>query len=346
MRPRRILVCRLRALGDVIRTFPAIAGLRDMMSADVEIDYLCQEEAAHAACLLKDVNRVHILPPLERSLSNHRDPLRISLSAWSSNLQIVRKLKYDTYVDFHGVFYSALFGVLAGIPDRVGFDRAWVKDGSELCYSRRIQLSDKAVNRFDRHSFLVRSAFPGVEESKPRIAIPVQEEPTRQGKVVFCPGSSDAGILKRWPAENYADLAKRIAGFTSRPVTVTWGPHEEELAEQVVRSAAGAAIIAPPTNVKDLFHMISSAGLVVGNDGAQLHIASVLQRPCLMILGPTDPNVNAPSQQTFSRFLHSGVDCSPCPCWDYECPNEHRCMRLVTVSDVASELYNMWQQLP
>ena len=151
MPPARILVCRLRALGDVIRTFPAVAGLRDLFPAS-DIDFLCHAEAEPAVHLLRDVGRVHVLPKLEHSPAHSADTCRITLTPWKLTLEVVRRINYDLYVDMHGISNSGLFGCLANISQRIGFDSPWVKDGCDLCYTRRVALPSDASNRYDRPS--------------------------------------------------------------------------------------------------------------------------------------------------------------------------------------------------
>jgi ADP-heptose:LPS heptosyltransferase len=337
----RLLVCRLRALGDVIRTLPAIAGLRRALP-DAQIDFVCFEEAADAVALVGDVDNVIALPRLSRSNAHPSDLCRVDLSPWAGVLSHLRSNQYDLYFDLHGIFYSGLLGLLAGIPARYGFERAWVKEGSELCYTNRVPLEPAQVNRFDRHCALLKARFAHVRQSVPRLKIATTPELRGRDYILIYPGSSGVGVLKRWPAHKYGQLSQQLAENVKLPVIVAWGPGEEEVAMRVCDTSGGTARMAIATSVSGLFGLVAGASAVVGNDGACMHVASVLLKPSVVIFGPTDPKINSPWSAGKSKIVYKGVDCSPCPCWEYHCPYAHRCMGAVSVDDVLGAFLELW----
>jgi ADP-heptose:LPS heptosyltransferase len=121
---------------------------------------------------------------------------------------------------------------------------------------------------------------------------------------VISPGVSVSQAYKKPPPQLLAAAAERLmrAGIG---VLVTHGPGELQDAENVAAQAGHGVVIAPPTSLPLLFHLIRNAALFVGGDTGPLHIACAFGTPVLGLYGPTDPAVNAPwnapSETVFPR---------------------------------------------
>ncbi|MGI9591936.1 MAG: glycosyltransferase family 9 protein, partial [Myxococcota bacterium] len=58
-------------------------------------------------------------------------------------------------------------------------------------------------------------------------------------------------------------------------------------------------------------------------DTGPRHVAVALDRPTVVLMGPTDPRITAQHLER-QRVLREDVDCSPCQ--RKTCPIDHRCM--------------------
>jgi ADP-heptose:LPS heptosyltransferase len=98
---------------------------------------------------------------------------------------------------------------------------------------------------------------------------------------------------KLWRAEGFGAVAR---GLRDRglPSLVTWGPGEEELAERVVATSAGAARRAFATTLMEYVELARRAQLVVAGDTGPLHLACAVGTPVVALFGPTDPARNGP----------------------------------------------------
>jgi ADP-heptose:LPS heptosyltransferase len=115
---------------------------------------------------------------------------------------------------------------------------------------------------------------------------------------------------KRWPAERFGRIAAWLHATHRLRSIVLWGPGEEPLAERVVQASSGAAILAPPTSLRDLVALARAARLMVSGDTGPTHIASAVGTPIVALFGPTSPERNGPwvaADVTISRY-HS-CDC-------------------------------------
>ena len=123
---RRVLVTRLRYLGDIAMSTVVLAALR-RGDPGLDIGYLC--EAAHAPALADHpcLDRLHILGA-RRHGHDARARARQSDAGGQPTLALIRQLQrqsYDLAVDLYFNPRSALLLWLARIPLRIGGSRSW-----------------------------------------------------------------------------------------------------------------------------------------------------------------------------------------------------------------------------
>ena len=105
------------------------------------------------------------------------------------------------------------------------------------------------------------------------------------------PGAARAD--KRWPAESFRAVARRIADESDVRVVVVWGPGEEADARAIVAGATGA-FVAPPTTLRDLIALARRAALMIAGDTGPLHLAAAVGTRCVGLYGPTAGVRNGP----------------------------------------------------
>jgi len=333
-RAERILVIRLGALGDVVRTRFAFPGLRALYP-EARIDWLVEDRAAVGLTGIVGLDGVIEVP--RSALRWHRP-----LDGWRRLSQLLAELRatrYDLALDFHGILKSSLFAWQARVPMRVGYDGAFAREGSERFLTHRAAVRPAHLSRFERNAALVRFLGGRVSlAAPPALELP---EPARraveglpQNAVVLHPGTSASTRYKRWDPERYASLAERLRERIGAPSVVTWGPveGERECAEWVVKRASGAAFLAPETaSLAEFLALLSRARLFVGGDSGPLHLACLAGVPVVALFGPTDPTENALFPGVPSRMLRQDVGCNPCR---RGCP-ARSCMQSVSVEEVV-----------
>ena len=120
----RILVVRLRLIGDVVFTTPAIRALRQRFP-DAHITYLVEPAAAPVVAHNPSIDEV-IVAPRRRGL--------MQLVADVALGRRLRARRYDLAIDFHGGPRSSLLTWLSGAKVRLGYDVA----GRGWMYTRRV----------------------------------------------------------------------------------------------------------------------------------------------------------------------------------------------------------------
>ena len=333
LRAERILIIRLGALGDVVRTRFAFAAVRELYPR-ARIDWLVEDHAAPGLDGVAGLDGIVTIPRRQLRFGWSRAALR-------GIVELVRQLRagrYDLSIDFHCILKSALLARASGIPLRVGYAAPLAREGSAWLLTHRARIWPGHLSRFDRNAALVRflagspsSAVPPLELSElPR---PELSELPRE-LLLMHPGTSSTTLYKRWPPDRYAAVARELRDRLGIHSLVTWGPvaGELEAAEAVVAGAAGAAHLAAETrSVGELLVLMQATRLFVGSDSGPMHLASLAGLPLVAIFGPTDPVENAPFPGSRQRVLRRDVGCNPCR---EGCPAQ-TCMAAVSVSDVV-----------
>ena len=322
----RVLVIRLGALGDVVRTRYAFAGVRALYPR-AHIEWLVEDRAAAGLVGLPGLDgRVEV--PRRKLRARH--PL-VALATLREFAAELRARRYDLSVDFHGVFRSGFLAWSAQIPVRVGYGPPIAKESSHWFQTLRAPVRAAHMSRFDRNAALVRflggevPAHPHVLELDGARA---ELDGLPERFALIHPGTSPKTTYKRWEAERFAAVARGLHERAGVPCLVAFGPvaGEKEAARAVVAAAGGAAALAPATDsLAEFLALLARASLFVGCDSGPMHLASLAGTPVVAIFGPTDPVENAPFAGVPARVVRRDVGCNPCR---EGCP-ARTCMRAV-----------------
>jgi lipopolysaccharide heptosyltransferase I len=309
--PSSLLIVRLGAVGDVVRTLPLLHALRQARPG-ARIGWLVEEPSAPLLRELPALDRVHVLP--RRTLAPMlRRPWR-----WGTLLRSLRALSaelhaasYDVVLDVHGTLKAAAAARLARSRRTVGFGPGGSKEGASLLLDEAHPFPAKPMTRVARALFLgacegLLPEPPNVDDADFGLRFPPGrvESVTRwlgapaPGMVVVFPFASGPAKRqrKRWPIECHVQLGKRLAEAGHR-VVLAWGsPREEAEARAALADAEAAETIslAPPTDLVELSALLGAAELVVTGDTGPMHVAAAVGARVLALFGPSDPVVNAP----------------------------------------------------
>jgi ADP-heptose:LPS heptosyltransferase len=313
-------VIRLGALGDVVRTLPAVSALRAHY-AGAHLAWLVEPPSAGVLERQPWVDEVLVFPrpALRRALGSGRLP---TLAREARRfLRELRARRFDLALDFHAILKSGILARLSGAPVRASYAPPFGRELAWLFANRRARLGPGRPSRYDRNEALVR--FLGIGEAPAPAPLRVDPEAQRRADawlagrpapVAIHPGTSEVTPYKRYGVAGYAALARALAS-DGIPVVVSAGPArgERAMADAIVAASGGAAVRGPETQgIADLAALLSRARLFVGSDSGPLHVASLVGTPVVQILGPTHPDENRPWAGTPSRQVRVPIACSPC----------------------------------
>ncbi len=349
-RVERILVIRLGALGDVLRTLPAVIALRSLHPAS-HLAWLVEPGAAGAVRAAACVDEVLVFPRGELVDALRSGQLLALARMLRDFVRRLRARRFELVIDFHGLAKSGLLARLSGAPIRFGHARGVARELSHLFVNRRVELANPRVSRFERNASLVRAlapaAFRGVPEGP--LLSPSPEARARltarlasvgradaTGFVLIHPGSSVGADHKRYAPSAWAAVATRLAGAGFEVWLVAGrDAAERALVDAIVAGCGGRAFAAPETpELDDLLALTVRARVFAAGDSGPLHAASLAGIPVVQLLGPTDPVHNTPGAASPWRRLHVPLPCSPCRrgCAD------PACMRAIAPARVAEAI--------
>lgn len=343
----RILVVRLRQIGDVVFTTPALAALRAHYP-DAFISYLVEPVAAAVLEGNPNIDEL-IVAPRGRGWAGLRAELAL--------IRRLRANRYDLALDFHGGPRASLLTWLSGAPKRVGYEvvgRAWMYT-TRVARARDLRPRHSVENQWD----LVTSL--GLGPSDPS-AYPVTMalDPTAQRvieqRLAAAGVSADARLIvmhvsagnpfRRWPIPAFAAVAALLADDDPRHrVLVTSGPSEQAAAAQVIDAArsrlgpdASARVVAcGEFSLPELRALVERAAVFIGGDSGPMHIAATSRVPIVSLYGPTLPARSRPWRSSAIPAESVEVVGLPCrPCEQRSCePGDFRCLTGITPDAVA-----------
>ena len=302
--PSRILITKLKQVGDVLLATPAIASLR---------------AAFPAAC-------IYALVPRNGAEVLAGNPHLDGVLVWDRGvavkrrvLQSLRALKPDWVVQLGLTRRERMLGVVSGARRRAGFApggyAVGLTDAVEFDWGIHV-----VVNAARLLSRLGLNVPPGPLHLQvaPADLARVRSLLGRRG---VSPGQPLAIVhpVTRWLFKSARDetIAAVIEGLGGRhglAVAITAGPRSPELerAQRIAGMVRGRVVdLAGEVSLGELAALLSMAFLVVTVDGAPMHMAAALQIPQVALFGPTREANWAPWQAPHA-LIAAPFLCRPC----------------------------------
>ena len=158
---------------------------------------------------------------------------------------------------------------------------------------------------------------------------------TERPIVALLPGA-EYGPAKRWPAEHFAWLAKRLVkdGYA---VWVFGSEKEKSLGAAIVEGLGAEAVnLCGRTRLVDAADLLSLAKCAITNDSGLMHVAAAMGVRVIAIYGSSSPEYTPPLTDK-ADIVYLNLECSPC--FERECPLGHlNCLNQITVDAVYKHI--------
>jgi len=339
---KKILILRLSAVGDVIRTLPAVKALRERFPSST-ITWIVEEPSRSFLESQPEIDEVILFPRKRwaQGMKSLREIGRTIGEVWSF-ADGLRKRKFDAALDFHGILKSGLLSFFSGSPKRIGYDRMSTKEGNFLFSNVKVKLPREKISRIERNLALLKGMELEVKELKYSLHIPPEDREYvasffeassasfKRPLIAIHPGTSAKALFKRWMPDQYAQLADRLVREFKATVLFTWGDGELEWVEGIRKEMKELSFLGPKTDsLTQLGEVYRHCDLYIGGDTGPMHIASLMGIPVVVIYGPTDPIENEPMGNHIK--VRKDVGCNPCH--EYSC-KELSCIKAISADEV------------
>jgi heptosyltransferase-2 len=151
--------------------------------------------------------------------------------------------------------------------------------------------------------------------------------------VCINPGAA-FGSSKHWYAESFAALAQALVDRRGCGILVVCGPAERQLARQIAeltRRQCVHTLADHPVSLGLTKACIRRCDLLITTDSGPRHFATAFDRPVVTLFGPTHIAWTE-TYHPLGTHLQKKVECGPCQ--RRTCPLDHRCMKLLTPTEV------------
>ncbi len=319
---RRILVIKLRAVGDVLLSTIVLRSLRAAFPS-ADIDFMTEPPAKDLLTGNPDISRVIVYD------RNTKGPLRYLLD--------VRRTRYDLVIDLFGNPRTAVLALASAAPYRIGFDFR----GRRYAYTHRVHSrGDRVHNTQFNLDALEAVGIPIVDRSVPFRFSPADAEyvdkflrgHSPEGTPLVAINAGGGWYTKRWALDRFAALADRLEERYSVGIVLPWGPGQKTEVEELSRMMMHPPLIPPPTTLTQLGALFRRCAFVVSNDSGPMHIAAAVGTPVLGIYGPTNPTLQGPYGKNHVVVRREGLECLGCNLT--KCPIGHPCMKELSVETV------------
>lgn len=336
--PRRILIIRLSALGDVMMASGLIPSLRQTYP-DAHIAWLTETPAApliRQHPLLDEV----IVWPRNQWQKLWRE--RRFAALWQEMKRFRRELRerrFDLALDAQGLLKSGLWGWLSGAPRRIGL-RA--REGAQWLATERLDPPSKADPRIGAE-YRALARYVGAPDEAYQLDLRFDDATRQRARealaalgvqgpfAVLCPFTTRP--QKHWFEDRWSALAERLAMHGITPVLLG-GPADREAAARICAAAPSVVDLAGRLPLDQSVALIADAGLLIGVDTGLTHAGSAYRIPTVALFGSTRPYADADSPRT--AILYDALPCSPCR-RNPTCDGRFDCMRAHTVDRVFTQ---------
>jgi ADP-heptose:LPS heptosyltransferase len=300
-----ILLTRLKSIGDVVFTLPAVNAIRENFPS-ARITFLTSKENAP---LLRGFHEVNEVIALDRAVFRSGNPLKIAPEFFGL-LRRLRAGKFDLAVDFQGYGETAWLARMTGAPQRWG---SVYSSGREWLYTRGVR-RDGQIQIADWNLSLLKQCGLKIGQIRNEFVLP--DDALADAEIFFAENHLDPARPtlflqpftstphKNWPLENYFALARH---FQSRGTQIIFGGGPADRAALEPARAAGFVVSAGvPLLVSAGLTKLSS--VTVGGVTGLLHLAVAMQKRVVMLVGHPAREPGFPYQHRNWAVVPAGDD--------------------------------------
>jgi heptosyltransferase-1 len=310
----RILIIKLSSMGDVLHALPVLSDIKKHLGDDTQIDWVCEPAYAH---LLQDhsfIHKAHSLP-----LREYKSFLKGISSIEAKKLkQFLKNNSYDVILDLQGLLKSAWVSRWAH-GKRLGYDAKSIREPlASWFYHQTISVS-KNQHAISRMRELAAKAFGyAVPSDEPHYFLGSHHKKKSTHvkttpKLILFPFTTWES--KHWPNEHWENFIKLSHNYFN--IVIAWGSEKEHQQAQSFCKLTTNCELAPELTIERMKEFLNDCDAFVGVDTGFSHLATAMDLPGIILMGPTDKTKSGPLG---SKQIALDIDLPCRPCHKRQCP--------------------------
>ena len=330
---RRVLVIRLRSIGDTVLATPSLFALKRFLP-NAQVDILVEDWVAPLL-----VNHPHVDNVIELERGGLAKRWRVARE--------LRAERYDVVYNLHGGTTATFLTRATGARHRVGFKTyQYAKLHTELVPSPLLLWGTQKTHSVEQQLALL--GWTGVPVSdRPRTRLGIA--PEAAGSVIrhlTAAGLGESKIAlihpaaafatKRWAAEKFARVAEYLSERGYAPIAIA-APNEAEIVSDLVNQSR-VGILTLNLSLPEVTVLAARSQLFVGNDSGIAHIAAAVGTPSVVLFGSSNIAHWRPWNRAPAEVVFEEMPCQPCHGYFCEKFSQPECILRVPVDRVIAAI--------
>jgi ADP-heptose:LPS heptosyltransferase len=303
--PGRILLIRLKGIGDVVLSTPLLRALQKTFPA-AELHFLTRDFCAPILAHNPRLKKLWVLPAKS--------------APWGetfSFLSALRKARFDWVVDLAAEPRSAWLVLATGAPLRAGYAfrfRRWAFN---------CPIPKNKVRKYQGEVNLDLVRALGVPGDGTETELYFGGEREWAGELFSRGEWAEAGPRiglnptgawpsKRWPVLYWRQVAQRLKKELGVRPILLGGPQDGDLIREIASGLEETVRVKPETTLLQAAAFIGRLDLLIGNDGTPQHLAQALDVKSFTLCGPHWGISWVKPGDPRHRHLQHFLDCGPC----------------------------------
>jgi lipopolysaccharide heptosyltransferase I len=291
----KILIVKLGSIGDIVHTLPSLAAIRKVLP-DAEISWVVERRSAE---ILRDNPMLDRLIEIDTKAVRRQAVSGETLLTLRQQLRRLHASTFDVAIDFQGLIKSSAIAFLSKAKRRCGFVREALREPPSrfLLHEtftvplrsniivKNLSLTEQALGitvSYDSKDFEFPIGVSDEYEAEADNAI----ETVGEKFAILNPGAG--WVTKQWSPEKFGRLSDALWENNKLVSIVTYGPNEEDLAENIVKASRSNKIHAMKLSLKGFYSLVKRATVYVGSDTGPMHLAVAAKTPIVGLFGPTE----------------------------------------------------------
>jgi predicted lipopolysaccharide heptosyltransferase III len=332
---RRVLVVRLRSIGDMVLATPSLYALRRFLP-EARIDVLLESWVAPVLDGCRDVDNVITVERgstisrarVARELHRARYDVAFNLHGGTTATFLVRATGARHRVGYQSYRYSRLYNHAAPSPTEL-----WQQAKTHSAEQQLALLGWVGIPVTDRPA----TRLVVTDQARAAVAAKLQAARIDEAQPLALIHPAAAFATKQWATEKFARVTEELAarGFVN---VVVAAPNEGETVVELMRDSTARINAFTDLSLPEVTALAARAQLFVGNDSGIAHIAAAVKTPSVVIFGSSNVAHWRPWTSAPHEIVREEMPCAPCPgyhCAEFDAPE---CIRRVSVEHVTAAI--------